>query len=451
MRRIVIMGAGGRDFHDFNTVFRDDPETLVVAFTAAQIPGIENRVYPASLAGPRYPDGIGIRPEAELTSLVREHAVDEVVLAYSDLSHEDVMHKASVAMAAGADFRLLGPRATMLRADKPVVAVCAVRTGSGKSQTSRRVARILLDAGLRPVLVRHPMPYGDLERMRVQRFASIEDIDASDPTIEEREEYERPVAMGIVVYAGVDYEAILRDAEREADVIIWDGGNNDFPFYAPDVLVTVVDALRPGHEVGYHPGETNLRMADVLVVNKVDSADAEAVARVIATCRAVNPDATIVRAASPVTLDDGPPLAGRRVLIVEDGPTITHGGMPFGAGTVVARQAGATIVDPRPFAVGSIAETYVRYPDIGPVLPAMGYGHAQLHDLEATIRAVDCDLVVAGTPVDLARLVDIGRPIRRVTYELQEVGEPTLDEALGAHLASWSTARSPVSPDRSGR
>lgn len=443
MRRVVIMGAGGRDFHVFNTVFRGDRRTEVVAFTAAQIPGIDDRLYPPSLAGAGYPQGIPIRPEDELTTLIREHDVDEVVLAYSDLSHEDVMHKASIAMAAGADLRLVGPRASMLRSSKPVVAVCAVRTGSGKSQTTRRVAEILRDAGLRAVLVRHPMPYGDLERMVVQRFATLADIDAADPTVEEREEYEAPVRMGMVMYAGVDYEAILRQAEREADVVIWDGGNNDFPFYRPDLLITVVDPLRPGHELRYHPGETNLRMADVILVNKVDRADPDDVARVIAAASAANERATVVRAESPVTLLDGPDLAGRRVLVVEDGPTVTHGGMRYGAGTVAAEQAGAVIVDPRPYAVGSIADTFATYPDIGAVLPAMGYGAAQLADLAATIDATPCDVVVAGTPVDLAGLVTVRHPIRRVTYELREVGSPTLTDVLEPLAEGWRSTGVP--------
>jgi predicted GTPase len=438
MRNVVIMGAGGRDFHVFNTVFRTDAHARVVAFTAAQIPGIAGRTYPPALAGPRYPGGIPIVAEEELTDLIRREAVDEVVFAYSDLSHVEVMHKASAAMAAGADFRLVGPTASMLRSAKPVVAVCAVRTGCGKSQTSRRVGRLLLDAGLRVALVRHPMPYGDLERMRVQRFATLADIDASDPTIEEREEYEAPVRMGMVMYAGVDYADILRQAEREADVVVWDGGNNDFPFYVPDLMITVVDPLRPGHELAYHPGEVNLRMANVVVVNKTDTADPRAVENVLFNTRSVNPRATVVIATSPVTLEPGPALAGRRVLVIDDGPTITHGGMPYGAGTVAARAAGATeFVDPRRYAVGSIAETYAKYPAIGAVLPAMGYGQAQLADLGATVRAANCDAVVIGTPVDLGRLVDLGHPARRATYELVEVGPPTLAEVLAPCLEKW--------------
>jgi predicted GTPase len=432
MRRIVIMGAGGRDFHDFNVVFRDDPEHHVVAFTAAQIPGIDDRRYPPSFAGEvLYPGGIPIRPEDDLERLIRDERIDEVVLSYSDLAHDEVMHEASRVLAAGADFRLLGPDRTMLSASKPVVSVCAVRTGSGKSHTSRRVGRILLDAGLRVVLVRHPMPYGDLERMRVQRFASIADIDAASPTIEEREEYEAPVHDGIVVYAGVDYGEILARAEAEADVIVWDGGNNDLPFFRPDLHIVVVDPLRAGQELHYHPGEANLRLADVVVVNKLDSAAPTQVERVLADVAAINPAATVVRANSPVSLDHGPSLVGAAVLVVEDGPTITHGGMPHGAGLVAAARGGAgLIVDPRPYAVGSIAETFDRYQHIGSVLPAMGYSPAQLRELEQTIEAVDCDVVVAGTPIDLARVVHSRHPIRRATYELEELGQPALGDVL---------------------
>jgi predicted GTPase len=430
MHKVIIMGAGGRDFHDFNVAYRNDPKTQVVAFTAAQIPGIDERVYPPSLAGPRYPLGIPIRPESELPELIRRHHVHEVAFAYSDVSHEEVMHKASIAMAAGASFTLLGPRETMLTSRKPVVAVTAVRTGCGKSQTSRQIGRILLDSGYKVALVRHPMPYGNLEAMRVQRFATLEDIDRSHPTVEEREEYETPVRMGMVMYAGVDYERILFEAEEEADVVIWDGGNNDFPFFAPDVHVTVVDPLRPGHELRYHPGEANLRMADVVVVNKIDTAAATDVEDVIANVTAVNPTAQIVRAASPVVLEEGPALTGARVLVVDDGPTLTHGGMPFGAGTVAARQNGALeLVDPRPFAVGSIADVLARYPDVDS-LPAMAYSPEQLHELEATINAATCDVVVTGTPIDLGRLIESKHPIRHATYELQEIGSPTLEEVL---------------------
>jgi len=431
MRKVIIMGAGGRDFHNFNVAFRTDPDTTVVAFTATQIPGIDHRVYPASLAGPLYPDGIPIRPESELSDIVRKEGVHEVVLAYSDISHESVMHKASQVLATGADFRLLGPRATMLKSCKPVVAVTAVRTGCGKSQTSRKLGKALVDSGLTVALVRHPMPYGDLEQMRVQRFATLAEIDASNPTVEEREEYELPVELGMVMYAGVDYGEILAQAEAEADVIVWDGGNNDFPFYEPDLFITVTDPLRAGHELRYHPGETNLRLADVVVVNKVDVAAPEDVERVLADVEAVNPRATVVKATSPVTLDDGPSLAGKRVLVIEDGPTITHGGMAFGAGTVAAREAGAAeLVDPRPFAVGSIAATFAAYPHIGAVLPAMGYGPAQLLELEQTIEAADVDVVVTGTPMNLGRLITTRHPIRHARYELSELGRPTLHDVL---------------------
>jgi predicted GTPase len=436
VRRVIVMGAGGRDFHDFNVVFRDDPETKVVAFTAAQIPGIAGRRYPPSLAGPLYPDGIPIHDETELESLIRREDVDEVVLSYSDLSHLEVMHKASAALAAGADFRLLGPDRTMLESRRPVVAVCAVRTGSGKSQTSRHVGRILRESGLDVVLVRHPMPYGDLERMRVQRFASLADIDAAHPTVEEREEYEASVEAGMVVYAGVDYSEILEAAQNEADLIIWDGGNNDLPFFRPDLLIVVVDPLRARHELGYHPGEANLRKADVVVVNKVDSADPASVERVLADVGAINPGAVIVMANSPVTLEHGPSLVGAAVLVIEDGPTVTHGGMPFGAGLVVAQRGGAAaLVDPRPYAVGSIAETYVRYPHIGSVLPAMGYSKEQLRELELTINSIDCDVVVSATPVDLTRLVDSRHPVRHATYELEEIGEPKLATVLAPIVA----------------
>ncbi|HEY7602959.1 MAG TPA: cyclic 2,3-diphosphoglycerate synthase [Gaiellaceae bacterium] len=444
MRRVIVMGAGGRDFHDFNVVFRDDPETRVVAFTAAQIPGIAGRRYPASLAGPLYPDGIPIRPEEELAALIREEQVDEVVFSYSDLSHAEVMHTASAVLAAGADFRLLGPERTMLQGTKPVVAVCAVRTGSGKSQTSRHVGRLLRASGLRVVLVRHPMPYGELERMRVQRFASLADIDAARPTIEEREEYEASVEAGLVVYAGVDYAEILERAQEEADLIVWDGGNNDLPFFRPDLLIVVVDPLRAGHELSYHPGEANLRLADVVVVNKVDSADPAQVERVLADVASINPAASIVKARSPVTLEHGPSLVGAAVLVVEDGPTITHGGMPFGAGLVATQRGGAgAIVDPRPYAVGSIGETYERYPHIGSVLPAMGYSDEQLRELEQTMNAIDCDVVVSATPIDLGRLVDCRHPIRHATYELEEIGRPTLSELLAPIVARAPTVGAP--------
>ena len=430
------MGAGGRDFHNFNVVYREDQNVEVVAFTATQIPGIAGRVYPASLAGPRYPDGIPVLDEDALPALVRRQSVDEVVFAYSDVPHEQVMHRASRVLAAGADFTLLGPRSTMLQSSKPVVAVCAVRTGAGKSPTSRRVGQVLRDAGLRVALVRHPMPYHDLEAMRVQRFASIADIDRSDPTIEEREEYERVVDAGLVMYAGVDYAAILEAVEAEADAIIWDGGNNDFSFIRPDLLIVVLDPLRSGQALAYHPGETNLLMADVVLVNKVNSASAEQLRQLMADVAIANPAAVVVRAASPVSLADGPSLVGKTVLVVEDGPTITHGGMPSGAGTVAAQHGGARVqVDPRRWAVGSIADTLRRYPHIGPVLPAMGYSAQQLHELEATFDAVDCDVVVAGTPVDLARLIRCRHPIRQASYELQVLGEPTIEQVLAPIIA----------------
>ena len=442
MRRIVIMGAGGRDFHDFNVMYRDDPGVEVVAFTAAQIPGIDDRRYPAALAGPQYPGGIPIRPESELTDLVRSHHVDEVVFAYSDLSYHQVMQKAAIVLAAGATFSLPGPDATMLRSSKPVIAVCATRTGCGKSQTSRAIGHLLVAAGLRPVLVRHPMPYGHLERMAVQRFATQADIDASNPTIEEREEYELPVAEGLVIYAGVDYEAILRQAEAEADVVIWDGGNNDFSFFAPDLTVTVLDPLRPGHELGYHPGEVNLRLADVVVVNKVDTAAPADVAQVIANIETIRPEAVVVHAASPVELSGDGSLVGRRVLVIEDGPTITHGGMPFGAGTVAARHAGVTeFVDPRPTAVGSIARTFAMYPHIGPVLPAMGYGDAQLADLRATIEASGCDVVVNGSPFRIARLLDLDVEFRDAAYRYADAGSPTLAAAIAPWIERWIEQR----------
>ncbi|HXF73713.1 MAG TPA: cyclic 2,3-diphosphoglycerate synthase [Actinomycetota bacterium] len=434
-RRVLIMGAAGRDFHNFNVVYRDDPDALVVAFTATQIPFIEDRTYPPELAGPRYPRGIPIHDEEELTRLVRELEVDEVVFAYSDVSHEHVMHKASEALAAGASFVLLGPRATMLRADVPVVAVCAVRTGAGKSQTTRAVAATLREAGRRVVAVRHPMPYGDIAAQRVQRFASFEDLDRHRVTVEEREEYEPHLAAGTVVYAGVDYAEILQAAQAECDVLVWDGGNNDLPFVRPDVHLVVADPLRAGHETRYHPGEANLRMADAVVINKVDSATPEQVAALEGTIRAVNPRATVLKAASRITVDDPGAIAGRRVLVVEDGPTLTHGEMTFGAGVVAARRHGAAeIVDPRPYAVGTIQDVYRRY-DVGPVLPAMGYSEQQLEEMEKTIEAADCDLVVVASPIDLRRVIDLSKPAVRVRYELEVLeGSPTLRDVLAPVL-----------------
>jgi predicted GTPase len=435
MRRVVIMGAGGRDFHDFNTVYREDSTVRVVAFTAAQIPGIANRVYPRSLAGPLYPEGIPIKPEADLADIVRRHDVDTVILSYSDLRHEDVMHKASLVLATGADFALLGPRTTMLEASKPVIAVTAVRTGAGKSPTSRRIGAHLLASGAQVGLVRHPMSYGNLEAARVQRFTTLEEIDAAHPTLEEREEYEVPVSMGMTVFAGVDYASVLEHAQRECDVLVWDGGNNDLPFVRADLHVVVVDPLRPGDELTYHPGEANLLLADVVVVNKVDSADPAAVDRVLAHVAEANPLATVIVARSPVTLDPGPALKGRRVLVVEDGPTLTHGGMAFGAGTVAALKEGAAeLVDPRPFARGSIADVLASHPHLGNVLPAMGYSDHMIHELEETIEATDADVVVAGTPIDLARVVATRHPIRRARYEIEEIGRPTLADTLAPLL-----------------
>lgn len=434
--RVLIMGAAGRDFHNFNTVFRDDERYEVVAFTATQIPNIEGRRYPAELAGPRYPQGIPIYSESELPALIHDLDVQQVVFAYSDVSHQYVMEKASIALAAGADFRLIGPAATMLHARKPVVAVCAVRTGCGKSQTTRHVAGILQRMGKKVVAVRHPMPYGDLIRQRVQRFATYADLDAHRCTIEEREEYEPHLDRGIVVYAGVDYAAILRQAEQEADVLLWDGGNNDLPFFKPDLHIVVADPHRPGHELTYYPGATNFRMADVIVINKIDTADLEPISAVRQHATDVNPSALIVEAASPIFLADPGAIRGKRVLVIEDGPTLTHGGMQYGAGIVAARRFGAAaIVDPRPYAVGSIAETFRAYPTTGPLLPAMGYGEAQIRDLEETIRRTPCDLVLAATPIDLTRVAHIAQPVQRVRYELQVIGQPTLEEIVRARLA----------------
>jgi predicted GTPase len=436
--RTIIAGAAGRDFHDFNTVFRNDESHQVVAFTATQIPNIEGRLYPPALSGPLYPKGIRIYPENELTELIHKYEADEVVFSYSDVSHEYVMHLASRVLAAGAGFRLLSPRATMLKSSRPIVSVCAVRTGSGKSQTSRRVLDILKgELGYqRVVAVRHPMPYGDLAAQSVQRFANHEDMDKAHCTIEEREEYEPYIERGAVIFAGVDYEAILRKAEEEADVIIWDGGNNDLPFYRPDLHIVVVDPHRPGHEVRYHPGEANLRMADVVVINKIDTADSQGVNTVLTNIRAVNPSAVIVRGASPLSVEDPDGIRGKRVLVIEDGPTLTHGEMAYGAGVVAAQQFGAAeIVDPHPYAVRTIADTYRKYPTTGAVLPAMGYGREQMADLEETINRTPVDMVIIATPIDLGRLVDIDKPNQRVRYELQEIGRPTLSELLQAKFA----------------
>jgi predicted GTPase len=430
-QRVIIMGAAGRDFHNFNVYFRDNPAYEVVAFTATQIPNIEGRVYPPELAGQLYPNGIPIQPEFELTELIHSLQADQVIFAYSDVPHEYVMHQASTVLAAGADYRLLGPRHTMLKSSKPVVSIGAVRTGSGKSQTTRRVCEILQSMSKKVVAVRHPMPYGNLVVQTVQRFADYGDLDEYECTIEEREEFEPHLDRGTIVYAGVDYEAILCRAEAEADVVVWDGGNNDLPFFQPDLHIVVVDPHRPGHEVTYHPGEANLRMADVVVINKIDTADAAAIAQVRRNVQAVAPQAIVVDAASPITVDDPAAIRGRRVLVLEDGPTLTHGEMAYGAGVVAAQRFGAAeIIDPRPYAVGSILATYEKYPMTGTVLPAMGYDETQIKELEQTINATPCDLVIIGTPIDLGKLLHIKHPHQRVRYDLQEIGRPTLAEIL---------------------
>ncbi len=431
-QRVLIMGAAGRDFHNFNLVYRDNPNFEVVAFTATQIPDIDGRAYPPELAGSLYPQGIPIFAEERLVALIKEYQVDQVVFAYSDISHETVMHQASKVIAAGADFRLMGAGATMLRSRKPVVSVGAVRTGSGKSQTTRRVCEILQQQmGLQVVAVRHPMPYGNLAEQAVQRYATHADMDRHHCTIEEREEYEPHLDRGTIVYAGVDYEAILRQAEAEADVVVWDGGNNDLPFYRPDLHIVVVDPHRPGHELTYHPGEANLRMADVVVINKIDTADAAGVAQVRRSVQALAPHAVVVDAASPISVEQPEAIRGQRVLVVEDGPTLTHGEMAYGAGVVAARRFGAAeLIDPRPYAVGSIAATYQKYPATGSLLPAMGYGEQQMRELEETINATPCDLVIIGTPINLGQLINIRHPWQRVQYDLQEIGRPTLAELL---------------------
>jgi len=429
--RILIMGAAGRDFHNFNTVYRDQAQYEVMCFTATQIPDIANRRYPAELAGRLYPQGIPIYHETALARLIQDEKIDEVIFAYSDVSHEYVMHKASTVLAAGASFKLIGTAATMLKSTKPVVAICAVRTGSGKSQTTRRVAQILKDLGKKLVAVRHPMPYGDLTKQIAQRFGSYDDLDAHECTIEEREEYEPHLRMDTVVYAGIDYAAILERAQAEADIVLWDGGNNDTPFFKPDLHIVVADPLRPGHETRYHPGETNLRMADVVVINKETNARSEDIESVRAAIRANNSRAEIIDAASPIFVEDSAVIRGQRVLCIEDGPTLTHGEMKIGAGVVAAQRFGAqAIVDPRPFLRGSLIETFNTYPGIGALLPAMGYGDKQTRDLEATINATDCDAVVIATPIDLRRLLKINKPATRVTYELQEIGQPTLADFL---------------------
>ncbi|MCL5040429.1 MAG: cyclic 2,3-diphosphoglycerate synthase [Firmicutes bacterium] len=445
-KRVIIMGAAGRDFHNFNVFFRDNDDYEVVGFTATQIPDIEGRIYPADLAGPAYPEGIHIYDEADLPRLIREKKAEQVVFAYSDVPHEYVMHRGSLVLANGADFTLMGPRHTMLESRKPVVAITAVRTGSGKSQTTRKVTDILKEKGHQVVVVRHPMPYGDLLRQTLQRFAAYEDLDRHRCTIEEREEYEPHLERGMVVYAGVDYERILREAEKEADIIVWDGGNNDLPFYRADVHIVVLDPHRPGHELRYHPGETNLRMADIVIINKVDTARPEGVEKVRATALGVNPTAVYIEAASPIFVDDPSAIRGKRVLVVEDGPTLTHGEMAYGAGVIAAKRFGASeLVDPRPYAVGRIKATYDKYRHIGTLLPAMGYGDEQIQDLEATINATPAEVVVIATPIDLRRIARLAKPAVRVRYELQEIGYPTLREALEEILAEgrkekpWST------------
>jgi len=429
--RTLIMGAAGRDFHNFNVFFRENPEYQVVAFTATQIPNIEGRKYPQALSGELYPDGIPIFPEEQLADLIASEEIDQVVFAYSDVSHEYVMHKASEVLAAGADFRLMGLNSTQIESQKPVVSVCAVRTGSGKSQTTRRVAAILSEMGHQVAVIRHPMPYGDLAQQAVQRFAELSDLDKHDCTIEEREEYEPHIVNDVIVYAGVDYEAILRQAEQEADIILWDGGNNDLPFYVPDFQIVVADPHRPGHETTYHPGEANARTADAFVINKVDTADAQNVIALHESLHALAPDAVILEAASPIFVDEPAQIRGKRVLVVEDGPTLTHGGMAYGAGWVAARRFGAAeIVDPRPYAVGSIQTTYDHYPSTGDVLPAMGYGEEQMAELQETINNADVEMVIIGTPIDLGKLLDINKPSQRVRYELQVIGQPTLKDLL---------------------
>jgi len=429
--KTLIMGAAGRDFHNFNVFFRDNKDYQVVAFTATQIPNIEGRRYPAELAGSLYPEGIPIYPESDLLDLIKKHQVEQVIFAYSDVPHEVVMHKASTVNAAGADFRLMGTKTTQVKSTKPVISICAIRTGCGKSQTTRRVSQVLRGMGYKVAAIRHPMPYGDLVKQRVQRFATYADLDKHECTIEEREEYEPHIDNGVIVYAGVDYEAILRQAEQEVDIILWDGGNNDFPFYVPDLQIVVLDPHRPGHEMAYHPGETNTRLADVFVINKVDTANPDAIIAVRSAAYAVNPKAIFIEGASPLFVDNPDAIRGKRVLVGEDGPTLTHGEMQYGAGWVAARRFGAAeIVDPRPFAVGTIAATYQKYSKTGPILPAMGYGDEQVHDLEKTINGADVDLVVSATPIDLTRIIRINKPIQRVRYELQEIGVPTLEDIL---------------------
>ncbi len=429
--KVIIMGAAGRDFHNFNVYFRDNEQYNVIAFTATQIPNIEGRTYPPVLAGKLYPKGIPIYPESELTELIRKNKVDKVVFAYSDAPHEYVMHKASEVMAAGADFWLMGPNSTMLKSSKPIISVCAVRTGCGKSQTTRKVVKTLRNMGKKVVSIRHPMPYGDLSKQIAERFATYEDLDKYECTIEEREEYEPHIDLGAIIYAGVDYEKILKEAEKEADIIVWDGGNNDIPFYRPDLQIVVADPLRPGHETKYYPGETNFRMADVIVINKEDTASFDAIEEIRNSAREINPDAIIVDAASPVYLEGNESIKGKRVVIVEDGPTVTHGGMSYGAGYVAAMKWGAKeIISPYPYAVGTIKDTYEKYKQTRNVLPAMGYSPTQIKELEETINRIPADLVVIGTPIDLRRVVKLNKPAVRIRYELEEIGKPNLEDII---------------------
>ena len=433
--KTLIMGAAGRDFHNFNTFYRDNKQYDVVAFTATQIPDIEGRIYPAKLAGNLYTDGIPIYDESELINLISQYNVDEVVFSYSDLSHVDVMHKGALVNAAGADFKMMGMSRTAIKSNKPVIGICAIRTGCGKSQTTRRVAEILKNAGKKVAAIRHPMPYGDLAEQAVQRFATLDDLVKHKCTIEEMEEYEPHISMGTIVYAGIDYEAIVRSAEQEADIILWDGGNNDLPFYQTDLLIVLVDPHRVGHEETYYPGETNLRLADVIVINKIDSAKMEDVEKLKETANRVNPSALIVEAESPITVEDSNIISGKKVLVVEDGPTLTHGEMKFGAGIVAAKKFGASeIIDPRPYTVGKLSETFDHYPEIGTLLPAMGYGDEQIKDLETSINNTECQGVIIGTPIDLRRIIDIKHPSTRVTYDLKEIGQLTLDEVLNPFL-----------------
>ncbi len=433
--KILIIGAAGRDFHNFNCVFRDNEKYEVVAFTAAQIPDIDGRKYPAELAGKLYPDGIPIHDESEMPELIEKHGIECCIMAYSDLPYDVVMHKCSLVNACGADFKLLGERLTQVESTKPVISICAVRTGCGKSQTTRRISEILQKHGKKVAAIRHPMPYGDLAKQAVQRFATLEDLAKHECTIEEMEEYEPHIVRGNVIFAGVDYEAILREAEKEADVILWDGGNNDTPFYKTDLHIVVADPHRPGHEIGYYPGETNIRMADIVVINKVVEAQFDHIEEVRENVRAINPNCAIIDAASPLTVDHPELITGKRVLVVEDGPTLTHGGMTYGAGVVAAlRNGAADLVDPRPYVTGKLAETFEIYPEIGTLLPAMGYSDEQIADLEKTINSVDCDAVVIGTPIDLRRIVKIDKPAAVVGYDLQEIGKPDLEDLLANFL-----------------